>query len=66
MATKKPKAKPRARSGPSVPEADRAAKLVSLRLRPETRELLDRLAEKHGSRTAVLEAGMALLVAQQD
>lgn len=70
MATKKPK--PRtgpgsrtgkdARSGPSIPEAERTAKLVSLRLTPEDRELLDELAKEHGSRTAVLRAGMEALV----
>jgi hypothetical protein len=70
MATKKPK--PRsgpgsrigkdARSGPNVPEAERTARLVSLRLTPEDRELLDQLAEEYGSRSAVLREGMALLV----
>lgn len=68
MATKKPRTGPgsrtgeNARSGPSLSEADRTAKLVSLRLTPEDRELLDELAKEYGSRTAVLREGMAALV----
>jgi hypothetical protein len=68
MATKKPKTGPGsrtgkdARSGPNVTEAERTARLVSLRLTPEDRELLDQLAEEYGSRSAVLREGMALLV----
>lgn len=51
-----------ARSGPSIPEAERTSKLISLRLTPEDRALLDQLAEEYGSRTAVLREGMAALV----
>lgn len=67
MATKKPRTGPGsrtgkdARSGPSIPEADREAKVVTMRLSPEDREQLDQLAEVYGSRAAVLREGMALL-----
>lgn len=45
-----------ARSGPSVPEAERSARLLSLRLDPALRARLDAEAEVHGSRPAALRA----------
>lgn len=45
----------------SVPEIDRRAKLVSLRLDPETRARLDAAAEVYGSRTRALVAGLDAL-----
>lgn len=56
-------AKPRkpSRSGPSIPESARTARLVSLRLDPETRARLDAAAEVWGSRSAVVRAGLDAL-----
>ena len=50
-----------ARSGPSIPEAARTARLVSIRLTPEDRELLDAAAARLGSRTRAVRAGLAAL-----
>lgn len=50
-----------ARSGPSQPEATRKDKLLSIRLSAADRALLDTLAARLGSRTAVVRAALAAL-----
>lgn len=50
-----------ARSGPSIPESERASKLLSIRLSPEARARLDAAAEVWGSRSAAVVAGLDAL-----
>ena len=50
----------RSRSGPSIPESQRIARVVSVRLSPETIARLDAYAEAHAlSRSAAVEALVA-------
>lgn len=52
--------RPRARSGPSLPESARIDKLLSIRLTPRLRGELDALAAETGSRPSAIDAALAL------
>lgn len=55
-----------ARSGPSLPEERRTARLLSLRLTPALRARLDAAAARYGSRPAALDAALdALEIAEK-
>lgn len=55
--------KPKSRSGPTLPQSERGAKVYSISLPDATRDLWDRFATRHGcTRSAVIVIALGALV----